>query len=329
MDNHRDGSAHIATRLIPDEGSAPLVTRAFHMRAELHSHISIHKATALHKSQISYGKMLRNAIYIGRFEYGELAVDDYCSPLIDRATWDAVQLIEAANATRLNWHHPRSVSSRYLLSGLVRCGLCGGNVTGKTEYQWQYYHCKRYPLGDCTNLPVKRELLEQEALAAIRSGIDPAAIYAVYEEVQRQLRAGSSITHESIERKRAEMRDTTSRIRRITAAIAAAGHSSALLSDLISLEQLQRDQAEVIAKLEQIQLPGEIMTLTDVTQAINSMIETAQGEDFDAKQRMVRSIIQRVTYSRTDRTDKSPCGAVTLALPWAGMEGVTVEFGVY
>jgi len=323
LGKRRDGTPHIASRLVPDEQTAPLVQLAFRMRAGQASHMEIHRAVHLYQRHYSYGRMLRSPIYIGRWAFGDLTVDDFCQPLIDKPTWDIVQAIESDSLQRYGPYHPRRVASPYLLSGLVRCGLCGYGVNGHSTIRtdgtpnYYYYNCDHHTgLRTCPNLAVGRDRLHQAVLLAVRNTFTPNKIFAVYQEANRQLSASSDETRAAINRKRNDLADLTGRVRRITSAIADMGHSPALLADLVALEEQQRRTSEDLAILEShLAAPSETVTLAEVAAAIENMTTILAGDDFRAQQLMLRTLIKEIRYVRTDKRQHEPHGSITFASP--------------
>jgi DNA invertase Pin-like site-specific DNA recombinase len=323
LGKRRDGTPHVGRGLVPDETTAPLVTRAFQMRARCASHLEIHCATGLYERRHSYGRMLRSPLYLGQYTFGDVTVADFCPPLIDLPTWQAVQEIERGSLARASFYHPRRMTSPYLLSGLVRCGVCGYGVSGHTckHKRWPanyYYRCDRHNgVNGCPNLPVERSRLDNAVLQAVLPMISaPDIVYKLTLEVQRQLGAGSAEAQAAITRRRGELQDVAARIRRVVAAISELGHSGSLLDELMSLEKSQREIQEQIAALEAtMRQPGRTASLEDVTAALAEMYTTIRGDDFRARQLELRSMMKEVRFTRLDLKNKAPHGTVALNLP--------------
>src|SRR5262249_3337761 len=129
------------------------------------------------------GPMLENPAYVGRCVYnrrtlskwhrfrdgmsveradeggekrdrGEwIVVGDAWPALVDQATFDQVQARrKQARDGDLPHYRGGAMRSEYLLSGLMKCGVCGGKLTGNTSksgkgYRTRYYTCSRYHAG--------------------------------------------------------------------------------------------------------------------------------------------------------------------------------------
>ena len=94
-------------------------------------------------------KILTNEVYTGTLVWGRISIHDL-SPvrvenawpvIIQKNTFDQVQLLMKDRAPVIM--HPKRVASRYLLSGLARCGLCGKALVGQDAKsgQFTYYVC--------------------------------------------------------------------------------------------------------------------------------------------------------------------------------------------
>ena len=99
-------------------------------------------------------KILTNSIYIGIFEYGKykrksqdiLRVENYCEPIIDEVTWNATRNVLVKNK------HSNYGEYIHLLSGLVKCPICGEIMSSSESFKYPngkqkvYYHlrCKNH-----------------------------------------------------------------------------------------------------------------------------------------------------------------------------------------
>ncbi len=138
----RTGEPRYRVRWIVDEAFAPLVRRAFEMRARGESIKAIMAETGLHKTRQGLHALLRNPTYKGVYRYGGADWPGVVPPIVDEVTWDAAQTDFAI--------HPRTRGADYLLSGLLRCGYCGAAMSGfsssrtfKNGRRWRrrYYIC--------------------------------------------------------------------------------------------------------------------------------------------------------------------------------------------
>jgi site-specific DNA recombinase len=111
-------------------------------------------------SKTTIHRILSNPIYAGFLTYGKRKTDPVSGKLIkqDKETWtivegehDAIVPLEifekVQNLLSQNQGKPTKSGRTYLLSGIVRCGLCGGAMTGHTFTKkgtgkvYSYYKC--------------------------------------------------------------------------------------------------------------------------------------------------------------------------------------------
>lgn len=118
------------------------------MRAAGASLASIKKETNLYKSTNGYTTFFQNKLYIGILKFGDLIIEDYCEPVIDKEIWDAVQKFNNRSKRFAPEIHPRRKNSNYLLSGLLYCTQCGSPYNGhviasRDGNKYKYYRCSR------------------------------------------------------------------------------------------------------------------------------------------------------------------------------------------
>jgi len=136
-------------------------------------------------------------------------------------------------------------SRTYLFSGLLRCGVCGSNmviVSGQGRRGYVKYGCPSHRYrGICSNkLTIRRDRLEGQLLAAIETrALTPEmmdyTLSRFQQELQKRLaniqKQGKGLS--ALHKERSELQ---AKAKRVTEAIAEAGHSPALLAQLSSIE---------------------------------------------------------------------------------------------
>lgn len=119
--------------------------------------------------------MLRDRAYIGELEYGGQWYPGKHEPIIDRATWDRVQVLLGGKTYR---SHELTYAG-----GLIRCGHCGNLITGElvikpaTGKQYVYYRCtmSRITAGH-PRIRVTEAQLDEQVLAVFRSIKQPDTV---------------------------------------------------------------------------------------------------------------------------------------------------------
>lgn len=309
----RDGSRHIGHRWVPDPDQAPLVQKAFRMRAAGKSLAEINAATHLYKGINGYKTFYSNRLYIGELHFGELVINDYCEPLVDRATWDAVQAILERHKDRQNVvtpaDQPRRKHTPYLLSGLVYCARCDAPLSGLTSKQrnggyYERYCCSRWKRNrDCDAKPIPRQVLEDAILEKIQTHI-------LNETLLASLRSGAA-AHDTAHQERLQaeigaLKRSLANIRlaitRITDAIIASGHSTALLERLTTLEH---EQNQLITQIERLETDvGQItepLTQDELEQRAVRLKQLLKSKDPDQVRTLIHGLIDRITVARHNR----------------------------
>ena len=100
-------------------------------------------------SKSTLHKILTNEVYTGVLVWGRnstrdlpsIRVENAWTAIIDRSTFDLVQKILSERAPANL--HPKRTASRYLLSGLAKCGHCGKALVGQDAKsgKFSYYVC--------------------------------------------------------------------------------------------------------------------------------------------------------------------------------------------
>lgn len=312
---HRDGTPRTAHRWVPDPDLAPRVLRAFQMRAAGASLHAINQETRLYKSQNCYATFWPNKLYIGILEYGGIVVEGYCAPIVPRDLWDKVQQVQnhytpAASRNSGSIHDPRRANSRFLLSGLAKCGLCGSPLFGRSSKNRSgslsdSYICTRaYRNRDCTKARIPRAILEDEVQRLMRDVVlHPENMLQVAEA----LRLGQSDQLEADRRRQSELTRDLATVRRqienVTDAIAERSKSPALLSRLAALEQKHADL--VLAQSEHTRtalqplpdIPPELLR-----HILDDMRATLAEGDPAERQFLLRALLHEVRVKREGNT---------------------------
>lgn len=146
---------------------------------------------------------------------------------------------------------PRSVTSTYLFSGLLKCGICGGNLVIVTRNgpggQYRKYGCSQhFYRGACSNnLLERQDWLEERLLKELQEEVlKPEAIEYVIQAFGSQLKDAM----EKMSNELAQMRERKIKIedelRRLTDTAAKTGPSSFLIEAINDREKQLRDIAE-------------------------------------------------------------------------------------
>ena len=186
----------------------------------------------------------------------------------------------------------RTVSSPYLLSGFLKCGICGANlviVTGRSRRGHPKYGCpQHYYRGACVNdLQEGQVWLEKRLLAELQDAVlRPEAVEYAIVEFGRQLEAATANLTDEIEQTRERKKHLEYQLQRLAAAVAEGGHSSSLLQAIAERDKELLEVNERLLPLDSRPADTQIgelrqfvaRRLADLRQLLYSDVTRARAE---------------------------------------------------
>ena len=220
--------------------------------------------------------VLRNEAYTGTAVWGRISkgekaqdpirVEGAWPALVSRELFDDVQQAMSDRAPKVQ--RPARVGSPYLLSGLLRCGVCGKpySAQGAKSGQFAYYICGtlfREGAGTCSARYLNAPRLETFVVEKIRERIlNEETIVALVQLVAEEIDAMAGELSGRLEVVEAELSDVRKRLEKLYEAIETSELTLEVLSPrIMSLrhreEQLEaaRDDAETRLEQRRVVLP--------------------------------------------------------------------------
>jgi site-specific DNA recombinase len=213
--------------------------------------------------------------------------------IIDENLWQAVAARSAetrrayvrTTGGRLHGRPPSGVESRYLLTGLATCGLCGGSlvVMSRTSGDQRkfLYRCQhayyRGPTICANRRPLAMLQTNEAVLRSLEAALlTPAAVEAIVREVLAAMRPAEDTAVPRRAALRADLLLVEGEISRLTAAIARAPDLGSLLDALRATEQRRARLAAELAGLDSL---GLVRTLDPaaLTPAILAKLDVWAG----------------------------------------------------
>jgi len=299
----RNGQPHTVHRWVPDPDVAPLVQRAFEMRARGATLHVIQDETKLYASVNGWCTFFSNKIYKGTLEFSDLTIENYCAPIVTPELW------QAANLTGQQRRHipkergqARRLASSFLISGLARCQKCGALMTGKVIKDWRYYACsRRLTHFDCDARQVPAERLEDETLAALVNhilNIDNLML------IQARLVQQFSSAQEDVATRRAELGKRLGTLTRsmnnLLADIAQNGPSESVGRMLRGLEVEQADMHAKLGALDQQLHPPLELTTASMSQIAEAITTALTTGDIEQKRYYLKSFVEHISILRDE-----------------------------
>jgi site-specific DNA recombinase len=165
--------------------------------------------------------------------------------IVDQDLWERVKLRqgEVRKGTRPDRGEGRpfwvKTRPKYLLSGLLRCGACGGSYT---QINANLLGCATARnKGTCSNrINIRREAIEATVLDGLKHRLmDPDLFKAFVEEFARELNRIRAVEISHTEHVKAELGKVENRIKKIVEAIADGISARSLKDELLVLEARQ------------------------------------------------------------------------------------------
>ena len=226
-----------------------------------------------------------------------------------------------AHANRLNSTH----RPRYLLSGLLECGVCGGPYSMRGQDR---YCCSRHVMtGSCSNgKGIGRAVIEERVLAGLKNTLmapeaAAEAMKAYVEETNRlnRERRASGATE------RKELADIEKKIRAMVAVIEDGGYARGMMDRMRELEARQDELAERLAAV-----PADIPDIhPNITIVYRRKVERlaealADPRDRDEAASAIRGLIERIVLTPGEKRGEMHAalhGDLGTIIEWAGARG--------
>lgn len=319
LGNRRDGTPHIVHRWSPDPELWDRCKLAWQMRSTGASYRQIHAATGIYTSINSYKTFYDNRLYLGELCFGDKTITDYVEPMIDQVTWNAVQLLKKKHSVNSPRNHPRRMSSRFLLSGILRCAKCGspmnGNSSPRALGEYDYYTCSRSNReANCDARKIPKAFLEAEVLNTIRDYIlVPEVIGAMITRLRSAAESQAGKTNIKRIKLEADLKRIQKAISNITAAIADAGHSHTLLKKLSTLELEELETKDELNNLVfQVESAPETLTGDQLLAQLDNLKAILAIQDPAMIRNILVAFISRIT---AERDGKLVFGMIEYYLP--------------
>lgn len=243
-----DGSPRVGYRAEPDPDLIPRIRQAVELRIVGASIAEIKHllGPAFSGRPEKVERLFAKPLLYGSFTYGGTTIEDYCTPIIDRATFDRLQVANRSGKAKIRKPGSGAWSKdRALLSGLLFCGVCGERVyinRRKAKGRvYETYYCNhkhsnfRRALLDSVILDAAVDLLSGEKYQAAKAKLMANLKQA---EARQEDDRGAILT---------EIMKLDKRLDNLTEAIADAPHSASLL---LKLAELEAKRDNLTAKLQ-------------------------------------------------------------------------------
>ena len=278
--------------------------------------------------------VLRNEAYTGTAVWGRTSkgektqdpvrVEGAWPALISRELFDEVQQAMRERAPKVR--RPARVGSRFLLSGLLKCGVCGRpySAQGAKSGQFAYYICGtlfREGAGTCSARYLNAPRLEAFVVEKIRERIlTEATIVELVQLVAEEIDAMAEELSGRLEVIEAELGDVRKRLERLYEAIEASELTLEVLSPrIMSLrhreEQLEAAREDAETQLEQRRV--ELPNTEEIARYVADFRDFLQEGTIPERKALIRNFVEGIEVVGDEAT-------LTYTVPMPN-DGVTSE----
>jgi len=172
--------------------------------------------------------------------------------IVDEVLWQQVKQLQVESRGVVGLDSPslRPEKARrpvYLLSGLLKCGSCGG---GFSKVSQEHYGCSTArDRGTCSNsLTIRRDVVEASVLSGLRTHLmHPDLVKEFIAEYHRELNRMNARTEETYSRQKGELARIQRQILAIVEAIKDGMRTPAMRDELASLENRKLELATAVS----------------------------------------------------------------------------------
>ena len=285
-----------------------------------------------YKSSVRY--VLGNEIYTGTAIWGRTSKGERKpEPVRAENAWPAIvsrevfQQVQNALETRApSRQKPAVVGSTYLLSGLLRCGVCGRNYVGQAAKggRHHYYICGtlyNHGAGTCSARYLNAGKLEDFVVTKIRERIlNEETIRELVSLLAEEVDGMAGELSARIDSLDAELADVEDRLERLYEALESRLYTLESLQPRIMKLRARQDQLiaarnDAVSQLEQRRV--EIPSLPEIAEYVRDFREFLEQGDFPERKALIRNFMQAIEV-------KGEEVAMTYTVPMPG-DGVRKE----
>ena len=314
------------TKLVPQESELPIIQRIFRMAVEGKGGKAITKTlnsdglrtrAGKHFSTTAINHILRNEVYTGtlvwrckntgfgisspRTPADVIRIPNCHAAFVSKEDFDRVQSF--LTERRPSVQHPRTISSQYLLSGLLHCGNCGAAMTGcwAKSGQYFYYECVQHQKKGkeaCDTRLISKDKLERFVLGRIRENIlTNDNLQQLVDLVNEELKMNSGLYEQQLSQVEQQLGQVQSKLSKLYAALET---GKVDIEDLaprikehrIQQRELEEKRDELLEKMNND--TPKVMNLNAIQQYVSSLKALLGSASFLEQKAFLRTFIKRV-----------------------------------
>ena len=256
----------------------------------------------------SLNAILQNKRYIGVYSWNEhqnkymgkwaggkknpdaVVIKDAMPAIIDISTWEKVQSRMKDNKKK---NATNTAKNTYLLTGLIECGKCGGNFTGKTNtsgkgYRTRYYTCNnKYRTRTYDAANINADDIEQSVVAGLRDYL----LNSDFEEIADNVMTAYEQSKGGKVAERKELAKLQTELQNCVKAIRSGLDIPEMHDEVLQIRTRISELEEALSWTDDITISREMI--------IAQLQKDAEHLDDESVQRLIKSYITKI-YAHND-----------------------------
>ena len=277
MGFYSNGKKRTGYKAEPDPDLAPRIREAIDLRlhgATLDQMKVVIGGPFADKQRVYMKRLMIKPLLFGQMTYGETTMEDYCEPIIDKETFDSLQLYNKYAPREHERPQGHFSKDRPLLSDMLYCGVCGKKAfldRRKAKGRlYETYYCNDKHVG------FRRQILDS---LVIEKGIEILSDEQYQKDVRSIVDTLKSPFSDEVDNNKvdAEIAKIDRKIARISSAIEDSDEAPVTLVKRLS--ELEKQRAEYAQSLQSVDDPEARNKILDECDRIRlSILEVLKNE---------------------------------------------------
>lgn len=243
--------------------------------------------------------ILDNEVYLGRLHFGEIVVDNAHEAIISEEQFEAVRVLRGKRREQFG---SKSFQAKYLLTGMLFCGHCGGRYYMRNTGRYTYYSCysrtkqikSMIKDPNCKNKHWKASELEEKIDFQIRELLSSPEMAAEIAASKPKKATVSSKKNTSVEKR---IREIDKQINKLMELYQQDNIPPEVLGE--SINKLYNEKTVLQNTIEPAEEP-EVMPFNLAEELISNAADIWDFADEAQKRRIMQSLISKIVLTDDD-----------------------------
>ena len=228
-----------------------------------------------------------------------IRVKDGLPAIIDEQTFDLVQKLLKQRKQSKGQHKAKEV---YLLSGLIKCGICGSpyhgssRVGGRNKHRYVTYRCSKRKQFEtpCRCKEINKEMIDSFIIHQLMTTLlQQNNIQVLQERVNQRLCEKLSTVNEDLPRLKKRLNEVSNQLSNLVQAIAVSGLNN-VEAITREIKRLEEEKTDLLQQIEENHIKQESVTLTE--EQLKHVLEESRSYMLSNKDTQVKYILSRFIH---------------------------------